>query len=469
MKPSQIFGKGYPIPVAAIVTLIILLGMALYRLAETQEDMRSNVGTNMYWVISQAHVESLRLSDAVQRKYITPAEAVDIDLHYQLLLSRLALLEDGPQARYLNEAGLSPQLRSQVADIRALSPLYADNAPVTIETLQRTRVALQRFNATMADTAADAMAKQWEEFGARLDRYRYTVMTVIFLMVGIVLISSFIAIKLIVTLKRVRESEQSRILAAQLEKQLEAERKVSELYRNFGTMVSHQFRTPLAIIDSSMQRLIRASDNLTSAEIVRRATKARTAIQRLTQLVESTLSADRLATQTEVSLQRHDLCLLAEEAIAVQRGVTPDRVITLKCSTAPSLLARCDPVLTGQILLNLISNAVKYSPSTSTVEVRVFPHQERVSCAVTDHGTGVAARDLPLIFDRYYRAPSAANIVGTGIGLHVARQLALLQHGELQVQSDPGAGATFTLTLHQYPTGAAVSSPPAGALTPTSP
>lgn len=467
MKPSQVFGKGYPIPLAAIITLTILLGMALFRLAQTQEDMRSNVGTNMYWVISQGHLESLQLSNAVQRKYISPADEVDINLHYQLLLSRLRLLEDGPQARYLAAAGVTPQLRSQFADIRALEPLYLANEEISIKTLRRTQEALQAFNTTMADSAADAMARQWEESGARLDRYRNTVMTTIFLMVGILLISTFIAVKLIVTLKRARASEHSRLLAAQLEKELEAERKVSELYRNFGAMVSHQFRTPLAIIDSSMQRLVRASDRLDSAEIARRATKVRMAIQRLTQLVESTLSADRLATQTEASLQRHDLASLAEEAIAAQRSATPDRAITLTCAAPLSALVRCDPVLTSQILLNLISNAVKYSPRDSTVEVRVFAKRETVRCAVADRGQGISSRDLPHIFDRYYRAASAANIVGTGIGLHVARQLALLQHGELDVISEPGAGSTFTLILPEYSAGAAAPSPSSKAISPT--
>lgn len=467
MKLSQFFGKGYPIPLAAIVTLTVLLVMALYRLAQTHEDMRNNVGTNMYWAISQAHLESLRLSDAVQRKYIFPHEPIDTDLRYQLLLSRLALLEDGPQARYLQEAGVTEQLQVQFARIRSLEPLYTGSPNVNTATLERTIAALQAFNTIMAETAADSMARQWEEFGARLDHFRNTVMTTIFLMVGILLVSAFLAIKLIVTLKRVRASEQSQLLAAQLEKELEAERKVSELYRNFGAMVSHQFRTPLAIIDSSMQRLVRASDHLTSEEIARRATKVRSAIQRLTQLVESTLSADRLATQTEVSLQQHDLSALAQEAVAAQRSVTPERTLLLKSASPSSTLAHCDPVLTGQILLNLVSNAVKYSPATSPVAIHVFAHNDTVKCTVTDYGQGVAAQDLPHIFDRYYRAPSAANIVGTGIGLHVARQLALLQHGTLEASSAPGVGSTFTLTLPQYLPEATAPGQAAGAPTPS--
>src|SRR5690606_30533488 len=130
-----------------------------------------------------------------------------------------------------------------------------------------------------------------------------------------------------------------------------------------------------------------------------------------------------------------------------QLAITPARHISLDADAGLLEKAWCDPVLTEHVLFNFISNAVKYSPESSSIEVHVFQDGDWLGCAVRDEGVGITAHDAPRIFDRYYRAETSADIVGTGMGLYVAQQLALMQHGQVRVDSHRSKGAVFELRL----------------------
>lgn len=438
---------GYLVPVLAIITLTVLLTLALLRLSEIQQDMRNNANANMLWVVSQAQTESLLLGDAVYRRFIDPQAQVDIELRYNLFLSRLNLLSEGPQARFLADAGIAPALSSHIAAAREMGPWLYTQEPDDSSVIYRLQATLQPLVALLATVSSKAMVTQWEEAGARLDMYRNAVLTIIFLMIGILVSSVFISIRLLLALKHVWENQRSKWHAAELEKELDAERKVSLLYRSFGAMVSHQFRTPLAIIDASMQRLERAGHTMTSEEVARRATKVRAATKRLTHLIESTLIADRIAQKIDVRIQKCDLFLLASEAVDHQLAVTPLRRISLDVDADQIEQAWGDPVLTEHVLFNFISNAAKYSPESSRIHVCVFQEGDWVGCTVRDEGVGIDSLALPRIFDRYFRAESSADVVGTGLGLYVAQQLAQMQHGQVRAESTRGQGSVFELRL----------------------
>lgn len=438
---------GYLLPVLAIITLTVLLTLALLRLSGIQQDMRNNASSNMLWVVSQAQYESLLLGDAVYRRFIDPQAQVDVGLRYNLFMSRLNLLSEGPQARFLEDIGATAVLSGYIQAARDMPQWLTAAAPGDVAVVLRLQAILQPLVALMSAASGKAMVTQWEEFGARLDNYRNAVLTILFLMIGILFSSLFVSVKLLLALKHGRENAAAKLHAADLQKQLEAERKVSQLYRSFGAMVSHQFRTPLAIIDASMQRLVRAGHTMTPDEVARRANKARDATKRLTHLIESTLIADRISQKIEVRMQACDLLALASEAIDHQLAITPARHISLDADAGLLEKAWCDPVLTEHVLFNFISNAVKYSPESSSIEVHVFQDGDWLGCAVRDEGVGITAHDAPRIFDRYYRAETAADIVGTGMGLYVAQQLALMQHGQVRVDSHRSKGAVFELRL----------------------
>lgn len=183
----------------------------------------------------------------------------------------------------------------------------------------------------------------------------------------------------------------------ELDAALTRERATADLYRNFGTMISHQFRTPLALVDSALQRLIRRHERLTPAEILERGTQARSAIARLVRLVESTLDAARLdAGQIEVRSQACDLGLLVADICERQAGDMGGRRITVTPPVDGPPIAYCDPVHAEHILTNLLSNAVKYSPKETLIGISFTVDQSLIACIVTNAGLlgGVLERDV---------------------------------------------------------------------------
>ena len=250
------------------------------------------------------------------------------------------------------------------------------------------------------------------------------------------------------TIMRLADVTPYKRAAIELEKALERERGVSEFYRGFASMVSHQFRTPLAIIASSMQRLVRRGDKVTAEEIAQRAAKVRSGIARLTRLVESTLDAARLDTgQIEVKSAACDLAELVRMICERESEGMPERELSMVVEPGALVLAQCDPALVEHAVSNLVSNAIKYSPADTPIEIRIGIDGERVLCAVSDRGVGIPAGEVPRLFERFFRASTASGVTGTGIGLNLSRSLARLQGGDVTVETREGEGSTFTLHL----------------------
>lgn len=234
----------------------------------------------------------------------------------------------------------------------------------------------------------------------------------------------------------------------ELDAALTRERETADLYRNFGAMISHQFRTPLAIVDSALQRLMRRADRLSPPEVLERGGNARQAIARLTRLVESTLDAARLdAGQIEIRSQPCDLGRLAADICARQKEQTPERRVVVERSENSPAIAHCDPVHAENILANLLSNAVKYSPEGTRIDVAVTARGDRVECAVSNRGFIACPAERQALFERYFRGSNAEGRPGIGIGLYMARTLARMQDGDILLDDDGGERITFTLTL----------------------
>jgi len=112
--------------------------------------------------------------------------------------------------------------------------------------------------------------------------------------------------------------------------------------------------------------------------------------------------------------------------------------------------AHADPERLERIVLNLLSNALKYSPSDSTVTVSVRPQGSDLVVAVADRGTGIEPDDVPRLFERYFRARTGRRSGGVGLGLHIARTLVEAHGGRIWVESERGVGSTFSFTLPRY-------------------
>jgi two-component system, OmpR family, sensor kinase len=425
----------------AVPLLLLFLGPLAFALANSsalERDMRIAVTQNMLWVVSQTQMEIMALTQETGRPQPDPAE---VSRRFDLTIARLNLMQQGPQARYLEELGYLGVVEGMTAALMARDPLeHEQTERFHAELFDLLRELQPRINRI----ANDVMTTDWNKSAARLDTYRETQRLVIASVAFALLAAVAISWLLLRNQRRLHLAEVQNLRAANL---LEQERDVSAMYRDFAAIVSHQMRTPLSVIDSSMHRLTRLGEDVTAGDVAARRTIVGDAVRRLTRLVDTVLLLAKLDND---QLQARFAPLPMDQVVAAlieeARLRHPDRTLSLSTAKGP-LVATGDIDLVGHILDNLVSNALKYSPPDSPVELRVFAQGAEIACAVTDRGEGIDPADQPRLFERYYRGEARAEGQGTGLGLALARELAEAQHGRITFETWPGRGTVFTLWL----------------------
>jgi signal transduction histidine kinase len=238
-------------------------------------------------------------------------------------------------------------------------------------------------------------------------------------------------------------------LESQLMQSLEVERNAVAQQREFVSMVSHEFRTPLSAIDAAAQSL--DISRLGAQPAVRlRTQRIRRAVQRLTMLIENVMLADRL--QSGVSplrLDKVDMAALAHELCESLHLPGPSR-LSFHMASQEDAAVRGDPTLLDIALRNLVHNALKYSPADRPVRVELRRNEDHIEIDVSDAGAGISPLDAPRIFDKYFRAESASAVPGTGLGLHLSRDIARLHGGEVALEATSNYGSLFRLRLPRY-------------------
>jgi len=221
--------------------------------------------------------------------------------------------------------------------------------------------------------------------------------------------------------------------------------------------IAHELRTPLAVIRGQAEALQDGVFELTPENIAPIYDQSIL----LGRLVDD-LRDLALAEAGSLPLERAQVALdeLASRAVAAFQPQAREKGVALSLQVEPAApgalpTVDADPQRLAQVLGNLLSNALRYTPSGGSVVVKVTSDPKGVSLAVADTGIGIAPEDLPHVFDRFYRADKARTRAdgGTGLGLAVARQLVEAHGGQITVQSEPGHGSTFTVRLpRQRPT-----------------
>ena len=425
---------------AVIAAFFISLVLTCIHLLRLERQLAPHPVESVVWLASQAQFEAMRTLDTILRR-VSGDEEVDeaaIQLRYDLLLSRLLVLLEGRPLLRVRQAGLAEAMERQHGAVLTLESALATLTPGDRATEARARAVLQPLAGFLRDVSNRVLLEDQRNAG-QLRRARGRAVTEILLYVVGVLASGMM---LMLVLVRQRKAQ------IRAEASLEREREVSRLHRAFVSMVSHQFRTPLAIIDSSAQRMIRRGAAMPAEELASRANRIREATRRLTRLMESTLNAARLeAGEINFNPRDCDLSALIREVCAHQREIAPGAILEERLDGLPARL-RCDPTLVEQAVANLVSNAVKYSPPGAPILLRGFtaPGREAV-LEVVDRGVGIPADELGRVFDRFFRARTAEGVTGTGIGLAFARHVARLHGGDVTVVSEEGKGSTFTLRV----------------------
>lgn len=233
----------------------------------------------------------------------------------------------------------------------------------------------------------------------------------------------------------------------ELDRLLAQERHVNALQRQFVTMASHEFRTPLAIIDAAAQRLSRTKATQKPEYVEEKAAQIRSAVLRMVDLMESILSAGRLETgKTTLKPERLSLAELIETCCARQADIRKSHTFHKDLSHLPQTIL-ADRSTIEQVFTNLLSNAIKYAPKAPDIHIRSWTKNGMSYVSIKDDGIGMDAEDLPKLFQPYYRARSATGIAGTGIGLNIVKQIIDLHGGSISVESALGRGTTFTVAL----------------------
>ena len=573
----------YWLPLAAIGLFFVLLFFSLLRLSEVEKDMRSNVDENMLWVITQAQVAAHRLQEAVHfeatgRSDARPEQRLDV------LFSRLTLMDEGPQRRYIQALGFEPLLdeslqRLNEMDDRMGSFLrHSENETAITQQIEPLLVALNRM-------ANAIMMAEWEANGDQLDTYHASLMQVIYSAIGILVTGLLLALLLIWALTKRRQAQEAltqhldhleevvssrtqelenerrrladsintapdgfaafsasgrlQLVNAQLNKllpqavhifaqgqplekvlvnlcdackhhsgyldsvkpgsqcdielannewrqvtlrqtqegghvmrvaditsykkaaialenALERERGVSDFYRSFAAMVSHQFRTSLAVIDSGLQRLMRHHSNYTADVREARYQRLRETVTHMTALVDaSLLSAQLDAGQVSSHRKNHDLIQLARTALHLQQGQQGDDQTLISLKVTPPDMERldvcCDKALSEQIIDNLLTNASKYAFPATTIEIELSRDEQWAYCCVRNQGEVIDAGEQSKIFERFYRAANTGKKQGLGLGLNIARSLARIQQGELALLGSSADATVFQLRLPRAP------------------
>lgn len=422
-----------------IPVLLVFLGSLAFALAKSsalERDMRIAVTQNMLWVVSQTQMEVYALALAIAHP---DSDDSHIAQRFDLTISRLNLLGQGPQARYLEEVGHLQTVNDMAAALLDLDPQVYGHGDRQHKALLNLTGEL---HPQMNRIANDVMVEDWNRAAARLDAYRSTQRLVIF-----AVLAAFLAALAIsgLLLRKQRQLHLADVQNLRATKLLEQERDVALMYRDFAAIVSHQLRTPLSLIDSAMHRLERKGDAVTAKDVAERRAVVSNAIGRLTRLSDTVLLLARLDNeQLQADFAVLDMKHIAQSAVNEAQNRHPQRELHLSCADGP-LTAKGDSHLVGHIIDNLLSNALKFSGADRPVELRLFRQGNELACAVTDQGGGIDPSDHPHLFDRYFRGKTHRD--GAGLGLALAQSLAHLQGGRISFETWPGKGSVFTLWL----------------------
>ena len=243
----------------------------------------------------------------------------------------------------------------------------------------------------------------------------------------------------------------SRNISQPLKEDILRLRRLENVRRDFVANVSHEIRTPLTSIKGFAETLLDGA--ISSANDARNFIKIiLKQANRLNAIIEDLLTLARLEEQEERSYmlfeeKRLERVLYNAKKVCLPSANNKDSNISLVCNK--NLKIKMNKPLLEQAVINLIDNAIKYSPNNSNVEVSAHISDKKLEICVKDQGSGIAEEHLPRIFERFYRVDKARSraVGGTGLGLSIVKHIAQVHGGQVSVESELGLGSTFKINL----------------------
>ena len=237
-------------------------------------------------------------------------------------------------------------------------------------------------------------------------------------------------------------------------------RRLERVRRDFVANVSHELRTPVQVVKGFAEGLSGLFDGSAADEGTEgRIERARRFVDiiarnasRMEGLIADLLSLASLEREdARIEVEEAEVGLLLAEAVEAVAPKAEAKSAPLSIECAPGLRARVNPGLVVQALVNLVDNAVKYSPEGASVLVSASMGSDGLLLEVRDHGFGIPAKDLGRLFERFYRVDKARSreLGGTGLGLAIVKHIALAHGGRVWAESWEGEGSTFRILIPQ--------------------
>ncbi|MFK7953389.1 MAG: ATP-binding protein [Ekhidna sp.] len=225
---------------------------------------------------------------------------------------------------------------------------------------------------------------------------------------------------------------------------LEKEKELGELKSRFVSMASHEFRTPLTTILSSANLITKYPENDQQPSREKHADRIRSSVQNLTTILNDFLSLEKLEkgihTIDKTFIKLDGLIDELSDEMTLKKGQSINY-------TSSDLSIHTDKHILKNILINLISNASKYSGESDEVRIETSSDEESVIISVIDRGIGIPKEEQKNIFERFFRAGNATNIQGTGLGLNIVKKYADLIESQIIFESEENQGSTFSVAI----------------------
>lgn len=234
----------------------------------------------------------------------------------------------------------------------------------------------------------------------------------------------------------------------ELEQSLAKEKELGELKSRFVSMASHEFRTPLSTILSSVSLIGRYTESSQQENRDKHIHKIKSSVTHLTVILNDFLSMNKLEEgKTKPSFEDFDICELINEITDELKSIVKKGQTLHTICTFENKIIKSDVKIVKNIMINLISNAIKYSPENAEIICNLNRTDFEISFSVTDRGIGIPLDEQKHLFDRFFRASNVTNIEGTGLGLNIVKGYVEILGGGISFESTQYVGSKFTITI----------------------
>lgn len=228
---------------------------------------------------------------------------------------------------------------------------------------------------------------------------------------------------------------------------LEREKELNELKSRFITTASHEFRTPLGTILSSVSLIARYEDNADVDKRKKHIERIKSSVNNLTEILNDFLSLEKLEEGiVRCNPELFDFAKLIQDICDDMRNIAKNGQ-TIHVDYVGANDVFLDRQLMKNAIINLVSNAIKYSPEEKSIGLKVNVGTDQLNLDIIDSGIGIPEDDQPNIFERFYRAKNSGNIQGTGLGLNIVKKYVELMDGKISFVSRYNEGTTFTVKI----------------------